>query len=68
LALFGSEMLRSRFPTLQPARSSLADRLSFGLAYGVLSFTNGNIEHLLGKLGGIARTFCHGLSIAQAAL
>jgi len=32
-------------------------------AHGVLSFTNSNVEYLLGKLDGIARTFGHEASI-----
>jgi hypothetical protein len=38
-----------------------------GLAYRILSFTDGNIENLLGKLDGIARTFRHEPSMPQAA-
>jgi len=40
--------------------------MPLGLANGVLRFANGNVEHLLGKLDGIARTFYHEPSIAQA--
>jgi hypothetical protein len=41
--------------------------MPLGLAYCVLRFTDGNVEHLLRKLDGIARTFGHEASIAQAA-
>jgi len=41
--------------------------LPLGFANRVLSFANGNVEYLLGKLDGIARTFGHETSIAQAA-
>jgi hypothetical protein len=41
--------------------------MSLRFANGILSFTDGNIEHLLGELDGIARTFGHEPSIAQAA-
>ena len=35
-------------------------------ANGILSFANGNVEYLLGKLDGIARTFGHETSMPQA--
>ena len=60
-------MLCSRLSALQAAYPFLADRLSLGFADGVLSFANGNVEYLLGKLDGIARTLRHERSIAQAA-
>jgi hypothetical protein len=59
LAFFGSETLRSSSSAFQSPRSSFTDGLPLGLAYGVLSFTNRNVENLLGKLNGIARTFGH---------
>jgi hypothetical protein len=37
-----------------------------GFAYCILSFANGDIENLLSKLGGIARTFGHETSMPQA--
>lgn len=37
------------------------------LAHSVLSFANGNVEYLFGKLDGIAWTLRHEPSIAQAA-
>jgi hypothetical protein len=40
--------------------------VTFGLAYGILSFSDGNVEYLLGKLDGIARTFGHETSMPQA--
>jgi hypothetical protein len=42
--------------------------MALGFAHGVLSFPYGNVEYLLGKLGGIARTFGHEPSMPQAAL
>ena len=36
-------------------------------AHRILCFTDSNIEYLLRKLDGIARTFGHEASIAQAA-
>lgn len=52
-------MLRSGFSALQSACPSLTHRLPLGFADGVLSFANGNVEDLLGKLDGITRTFSH---------
>jgi hypothetical protein len=60
-------MLCSRLSTLQSASPSFTDRLSLRLADRVLSFSNGDVEYLLGKLDGITRTFGHKTSIAQAA-
>jgi hypothetical protein len=60
-------MLGPRLPAFQSARASFADRLSLQFADCILSFANGNIEYLLGKLDGIARTLRHEPSIAQAA-
>ena len=42
--------------------------MPLGFANGVLGFANGNVEYLLGKLDGIARTFGHEASMPQAAL
>jgi hypothetical protein len=42
-------------------------RIALRLAHSVLSFADGDVENLLGKLDGIARTFGHETSIAQAA-
>jgi arginine dihydrolase len=67
LALFGSEVPCSRLAALQPPCPSLADRLSLGLANGILSFADGDIKHLLGKLDGITRTFGHEASMPQSA-
>ena len=36
-------------------------------ANSVLSFANGDVKNLLGKLGGITRTFGHETSMPQAA-
>ena len=33
--------------------------MALGFANRVLSFANGDVEYLFGKLGGIARTFGH---------
>jgi hypothetical protein len=41
--------------------------MALGFAHCVLSFTNGNIEDLLGKLDGITRTLRHESSMPQAA-
>ena len=41
--------------------------MTLGLANRILSFANGNVEYLLGKLDGIARTFRHEPSMPQAA-
>lgn len=41
--------------------------MSLGFAHGIFGFANGDVENLLGKLDGIARTFGHEPSIAQAA-
>jgi hypothetical protein len=41
--------------------------MAFRFARCILSFANGNIEYLLGKLDGIARTFGHEASMPQAA-
>jgi hypothetical protein len=66
LALGGREFLGSRlsahFPTLLPV-----GRITLRLAHRILSFANGDVEHLLGKLDGITRTFGHELSMPQAA-
>jgi hypothetical protein len=61
-------MLRPRLSALQTARPSFANGLSFRLANAILSLANGDVEYLLSKLDGIARTFGHEASIAQAAL
>jgi hypothetical protein len=37
------------------------------LAYRILGFADGDVEYLLGKLDGIARTLRHEPSIAQDA-
>ena len=50
----------------QATRPLLADGLSLGIAYGILSLADGNIKYLLGKLGGIAWTFGHEPSMPQA--
>lgn len=42
-------------------------RMSLRFAHGVLSFAYGNVEYLLRKLDGIARTFSHETSMPQAA-
>ena len=59
-------MLRPRLSALQSALPSFADRFSFRFTNGILRFANSYIEYLLGKLYGIARTFGHKPSIAQA--
>ena len=41
--------------------------MAFGIANRILNFANGNVEYLLGKLDGIARTFGHEASMPQAA-
>ena len=41
--------------------------MALRFADGVLSFANGDVEYLLGKLDGIARTLRNEPSIAQAA-
>lgn len=41
--------------------------MPLGFANCILNFTDGNIEYLLGKLGGIARTFRHEASMPQVA-
>jgi hypothetical protein len=41
--------------------------MALGFAHGIFGFAYGDVENLLRKLDGITRTFCHGLSIAQAA-
>jgi hypothetical protein len=41
--------------------------MPLGFAHGVFGFANSDVEYLLGKLDGIARTFGHEPSIAQAA-
>ncbi len=41
--------------------------MPFRFAYRVLSFANGNVEYLFGKLDGIARTFGHDQSMPQSA-
>jgi hypothetical protein len=41
--------------------------MSLGLAYCILILADGNVENLLGKLDGIARTFRHEPSMPQAA-
>jgi hypothetical protein len=38
--------------------------MSLGLTDGIFSFANGDVENLLRKLDGIARTFGHETSIA----
>jgi hypothetical protein len=52
-------MLRSRFPTFETSCPSLTGGFPLGFANGVLSFADGNVEYLLSKLDGIARTFGH---------
>ena len=54
---------------LTPFYSALAFRgwMPLGFANRILSFTYGNVEYLLGKFDGIARTLRHEPSIAQAA-
>ena len=42
--------------------------MPLGFAYRILSFAYGNVENLLGKLDGIARTFGHEPSMPQAAV
>jgi len=39
--------------------------MALRFAHGVLSLANGNVEYLLGKLDGIARTFAHKASMRQ---
>ena len=39
--------------------------MPLGLANGVLSFADSNVEHLLGKLTRIAGTFSHEASMPQ---
>jgi len=39
--------------------------MPLGLTNGVLSFADGDVEHLLGKLDGITRTFGHEASMPQ---
>lgn len=67
LALFRREMLCSGFAALHSACTSFALwRISLRLADRILSFANGDVEHLLGKLDGIARTFAHEASMPQS--
>jgi hypothetical protein len=40
--------------------------MSLGIADGIFGFANGDVENLLCEFCGIARTFCHEPSIAQA--
>jgi hypothetical protein len=68
LALFWSEMLCPSFTALESACPSLANGPSLRFANRILSFAYGNIEYLLGKLYGVARTFGHETSMPQAAL
>lgn len=42
--------------------------MTLGCANGIFSLAYGNVEYLLGKLDGIARTFGHEPSMPQAAL
>ncbi|SRR5258708_5578239 len=65
LTLFGSEMLRPSFSALQSPGPSFAGRLSLGFANTVLTLTDGNVKHLLGKLDGITRTLRHEASMPQ---
>jgi hypothetical protein len=60
-------MLCSGLTAFESACPSFTDWLPFGFAYRILGFANGNVEYLLGKLDGIARTLRHEPSIAQAA-
>jgi hypothetical protein len=39
--------------------------MALRFAYGILSFANGNVEYLLGKLHRIAGTFGHEASMPQ---
>jgi hypothetical protein len=54
---------------LAPFQSALALRrwIALRFTHRILSFADGNVEYLLGKLDGIAGTFRHELSIAQPA-
>jgi hypothetical protein len=61
-------MLRSSFAALKTACTSSACWLPLGFTNGILYFANSNIEYLLGKLGGITRTFGHETSIADSGL
>ena len=63
LALFGSEIMCPRFSALQTTRAPFAFRVPLGLANGVLSFADGNIEYLFGKLTWIAGSFGHEASM-----
>jgi hypothetical protein len=58
-------MLRSSFSAFETACPSLTCGFPFGIANCILCFANGNIENLLGKLRGIARTFGHEASMPQ---
>ena len=40
--------------------------MPLGFAHGIFGFADGNVEYLLGKLDGIARTFGHETSMPQA--
>jgi hypothetical protein len=53
------------FSTASPTPNAFGMLLNF--AYRVLGLTNGNVEYLLSKLDGIARTFGHETSMPQAA-
>lgn len=65
-SLFGSEALGSGSATFQPAHLMFG-WMALRFAHCIVCFADGNVEYLFGKLGGIARTFGHGLSIAQPA-
>jgi hypothetical protein len=56
--LLRREILGSSFTTSHASRAA-GRRMPLGLAHGVLGLANGNVEYLLGKLDGIARTFGH---------
>jgi hypothetical protein len=59
-------MLRPSLSALQSPSPSFTGSLPLGLANGILRIANGNVEHLLGKQNGIARTFGHEASMPQA--
>ena len=66
LAFCGGKALRTSLTALR-STFAFGGWMPLGFAHGIFGFANGDVEYLLGKLGGIARTFSHGLSIAQAA-
>ncbi len=60
-------MLCPSLSALQAACPALAYRTPLRFAHSILSFANSDVEYLLGKLNGIARTFGHEMSMPHAA-